>query len=107
MSKPAAALAVVRARDLSRELLSVAERGDMQAVVELDARRNRLLHEFLDGAHGIGESDRQVLLEIQNMNDTLIGRIETMRAGAGREIDKLGQGQRAIDAYSTVLRARG
>ena len=42
MNKPAPAAAVIRARDLSRELLSIAERGDMPAVLELDARRSKL-----------------------------------------------------------------
>ncbi len=102
MNKPAPAAAVMRARDLSRELLSIAERGDMPAVLELDARRSKLLHEFFDAARSIGESDRQVLREIEQLNDSLIRHIEKMRTGTGREIDKLGQGQRAIDAYSAV-----
>lgn len=106
MNKPAAAT-VMRARDLSRELLAVAQTGDMQAVVELDARRSRLLHEFLDGAQRIGESDRQVLQEIETMNHELIARIEQMRAGTGREMDKLGQGQRALGAYAAVQSQRG
>lgn len=106
MNKPAAAT-VMRARELSRELLAVAQTGDMQAVVELDARRSRLLHEFLDDAQRIGESDRQMLREIATMNGELIARIEQMRAGTGREMDKLGQGQRALGAYAAVQSQRG
>jgi hypothetical protein len=106
MNKPAAAT-VLRARDLSRDLLKVAQSGDMQAVVELDARRSRLLHEFFDGTQRIGDSDRLVLQEIEAMNDALIARIEQMRAGTGREMDKLGQGQRALGAYAAVQGHRG
>lgn len=106
MNKPAAP-AVIRARDLSRELLALVQRGDMPAVVELDARRSRLLHEFLDGAQRIDESDRQVLREIETMNDALIAQIEQMRAGTGREMDKVGQGKRALGAYAAVQGQRG
>ena len=106
MNKPAAA-AVLRARDLSRELLVVAQRGDMQAVIEIDQRRGKLLHEFLDGAHRIGDAERLVLQEIETMNDALIATIEQMRAGTAREMDKLGQGQRALNAYAAVQGHRG
>ena len=104
MSKTAAHSAVIRARELSRGMMEVAERGDIEGVLELDALRSRLLHEFLDHAHKVAESDRDVLNEILQINQTVIGRLEKMRKGTERKLDMLSQGRRAFAAYSTVQR---
>ena len=104
MSKPAAHAAVARARELSRGMMEVADRGDMQGVLELDALRSRLLHEFLDQAHKLGDSERAALNEIMQINDTVIRRLETMRTGTERKMETLGRGMRALAAYSDVQR---
>jgi hypothetical protein len=104
MSRPAAHSAVTRAYELSRGMIEVAERGDLEGIVELDALRSRLLHEFLDGAPRVSESDREVLDEILRINASVIGKLETMRAGTQSKLDTLSRGKRALAAYSAVGR---
>jgi len=97
---------LVRACELSRGMLEVAERGDIQGVLELDALRSRLLHEFLDAANKLADPERTALTEIMEINHTVIGRLETMRAGTQSKMETLGRGMRALNAYSDVQRQR-
>jgi hypothetical protein len=104
MSRTAAHSAVARARELTRGMMQVAERGDIQGVLELDALRSRLLHEFLDHASVLAESEREALNEISQANDAVIRKLETMRAGTQRKLETVGRGKRALAAYSSVQR---
>jgi hypothetical protein len=104
MSRTATHSAVARARELSLELIAVAERGDMEGVLQLDARRARLLHEFLDHAHALAEAERDALSEIARINESVMRKLETMRAGTERRLETVGRGKRALAAYSSVQR---
>jgi hypothetical protein len=98
--KQAADPRVTRALDLSHELLSAAETGDMQRVVDLDAERGRHLREFLQDTRRIGAADRAVLDDIQRLNDQGLSCIEKRRCETAEEFAQLGRGRRAVDAYA-------
>jgi len=104
MSAPGADAAIARARELSRGMMEVANRGDMQGVLELDALRSRLLHEFLDQARQLADPERAMLNEIMEINKAVIGKLETMRTGTEQKMQTLGRGMRALTAYSDVQR---
>ena len=106
MSRPDAHSSIVRARELSCGMMEVAARGDIEGVLELDALRSRLLHEFLDPAKELPEPERSALREIMEINQAVIARIETMRAGTEAKMQTLGRGMRALSAYSDVQRQR-
>ena len=102
MNKGAANAAIVRACELSREMIVVAERGDMQGVLEIDTRRSRFLHEFLDHAHQLSDAERERLSEISQINETVIRKLEFMRKATARSLDTVSRGKRALAAYSRV-----
>jgi hypothetical protein len=98
--KPASDPRLMRALDLSHQLLGAAEQGDMQRVVDLDAERGRNLRDFLKESRRIDAADRAVLDDIQRLNDLGLARIEKRRQEAAEEFAQLGRGRRAVDAYA-------
>lgn len=100
--RPSADQSVVRALQLSRELLDAAHKGDMQRVVDLNAERGPLLQGFLQGLSSIGAAERSVLDEIQKLNDQGLACIELRRRETADEFAQLGRGRRAADAYANV-----
>jgi hypothetical protein len=93
---------LTRALQLSQELLRVAEGGDPQAVLELDAERLRLLHSMGSQPTPVGADERSLLKEIAELNHRAIGFLEHRRRGKAREIDTAAVGRRAVAAYSTT-----
>jgi hypothetical protein len=89
-----------RALELSRQLLAVAEHGDVRAVADLDAERLRLLHSQRLKSRHMDADERLILQMINELNDKAIGFLEHRRRGTEREMDTVAVGRRALIAYS-------
>jgi hypothetical protein len=99
----AATDALRRAVDLSRELKSAADRGDMQAAMRLDVARLELLKFARQEAAGaFGADERLMLKEIVQLNDESLGLLEHLRRSKGRQLDMVAVGRRALIAYSST-----
>lgn len=103
-ASPAAALADALA--FSNALLGAADRGDMQAVAELDAQRLQLLKSFRAGTAQIAAGDERVLHEIFRLNERAIGLMEHHRRIKARALDLAAVGRRAVAAYATNRMSR-
>jgi hypothetical protein len=93
---------LARALQLSRELLDVAEGGDLQAVLGLGAERQQLLQAARSGPAPVGAGEGALLREIAELNDRAIGFLEHRQRIKAREIDTAAAGRRAVAAYSTT-----
>jgi hypothetical protein len=91
-----------RALQLSRELLAVAEGGDVQALGTLDAERLRLLNSLRTVSTPIDTDARLLLQQITALNDKAIGFLEHRRRIKSREMDTATLGRRALVAYSAT-----
>ncbi len=91
-----------RALQLSRELLTVAELGDVQLAANLDAMRMQLLESVGQRSTQIDANDQLLLQSIAELNDKAIGHLEHRRRGKIRELDMASVGRRALDAYSAT-----
>jgi hypothetical protein len=100
MSGEAAAV-LQRVLELSRQLLEVADGGEVERVISLDAERLRLLKSIRGALTPMHEKDRAVLREIAELNDRSIGRLEHRFRAKCRDMDMLAVGRRALRAYST------
>jgi hypothetical protein len=96
--------ALQRAAELSRELTVVADRGDVQLMVSLDAERMQLLKSFRLERKQLDAADRALLQEISQLNDRAIGLMEHHRRSKERAIDMAAVGRRAVAAYSSNYR---
>jgi len=105
MSGPATA-ALRRALELSRELKTVADQGDMQSVMRLDLERLQLLKSARKGANAPDADERMLLQEIAQLNDQSLGLLEHHRRSKGRQLDMAAVGRRAVAAYSTTGRGQ-
>jgi hypothetical protein len=94
--------AIVRARELSHGMIEVADRGDIQGVLELDALRSQLLHGYFDNTRVLSAPDQELLADIARINDSVILKLEALRNGAAGKLDMVGRGRRALAAYSDV-----
>lgn len=104
MSRQEATLALRRAVDLSRELVTIADSGDVEKTARLDAERMQLLQSARRLAGGWEPSDRQLLREIAELNDRAIGFMEHRRRLKARDLDMVSIGRRAVRAYSATGR---
>ena len=89
-----------RALELSRELLAVAELGDMAAAANLDAARLELLKSAAESPHTTPMNHRELLQEIAQLNDKAVGFFEHHRRRKARAMDIASIGRRALIAYS-------
>jgi hypothetical protein len=106
MTRSEAVAALQRALDISRELAAVAEGGDPQLTVGLDAERLQLLKSARPMLQPFDEKDRSVLREIAALNDRALGFLEHRRRAKGRDMDMLAVGRRAVRAYSSTQMRR-
>jgi hypothetical protein len=106
MSRSEAGKALQRALEISRELIAVAEGGDVRLTPSLDAERLQLLKCVRAGLLPMDENERSVLREIAELNDRAIGLIEHRRRIKGRAMDMAAVGRRAVAAYSTTRSQR-
>src|SRR5271165_6865115 len=91
-----------RALSISYEMLAAAEAAHLQDVPLLDAERMQLLKSFRLEAKQVDSDDRDLLLQISQLNDRTIGLLEHHRRSKGREMDMAAAGPRAVAAYSGV-----
>jgi hypothetical protein len=102
MNAPGAAPALALALELSRQLLSLAEGGDIQTLPQIDAERRRLLDSVRPMIGRMSPEERRVLQEIHDLNDRAIGFLEHRRRRTERLIDTAAAGRRALLAYSST-----
>jgi hypothetical protein len=95
-----------RALQLSRELASLADDGDIQLTQRLDAERLRLLKSVKSAGFPLAESDWLMLREITELNDRAIGLLDHRRRRKARDFEMAAAGQRAVRAYSATGRRR-
>jgi hypothetical protein len=102
MSHGAANAALERAAEISRELAALAEGGDVQLTVSLDAERLQLLKSFRLGRKQPNAGEMALLREISELNDRAIGSMEHRLRSKGRAMDMAAVGRRAVAAYSNT-----
>ena len=95
-----AAAALERALELSHELLQLADTGEAERVIDLDAERLRLIKSARHALTPMDEKDRAVLREIADLNARSLGRMEHRFRAKCRDMDMLAAGRRALRAYS-------
>jgi hypothetical protein len=100
MTRAEAAIALQRALELSQELTTVAESGDVGEVVRLDAERLRLLKSARHVLQPLSPADRSMLRAIADLNARSLGRMEHRFRAKCRDLDMLTAGRRAVRAYT-------
>jgi hypothetical protein len=98
----AASVALRRALEISRELATIADSGDVQLTQQLDAERLQLLKLAREASRRLDDTDRQLLQEITELNDKAIGFLEHRRRLKARDLDMISVGRRALRAYSAT-----
>jgi hypothetical protein len=91
---------LARALALSHDMLSAAEKGDLQSLASLDLTRMELLKLFRNGTKPLSAADQALLAQINEINDRAIGLLEHQRRSKGRDLDMAAVGRRAVAAYS-------
>ena len=91
---------LARALALSHDMLSAAEKGDLQVLASLDHERMELLKSFRNGTKQISAADQALLSQINAINDRAIGLVEHQRRSKGRDLDMAAVGRRAVAAYA-------
>jgi hypothetical protein len=102
MTRHEAERALERARELSHELVELAERGAVAEVVRLDAQRLGLLKSVRHALQPMTEKEHAVLSEIVELNARSIGRMEHRFRAKCRDMDMLAAGRRAVRAYANT-----
>jgi hypothetical protein len=100
MSDLPATAALQRALELSEELLDIADSGEAERVVGLDAERLRLIKSVRHALTPMNDKDRAVLRQIADLNARSLGRMEHRFRAKCRDMDMLAAGRRALRAYN-------
>jgi hypothetical protein len=100
MSRAEAEAALQRALELSQQLMTVAESGEVGEVVRLDAERLRLLKSVRHVLQPLSPADRSMLRAIADLNARSLGRMEHRFRAKCRDMDMLTAGRRAVRAYA-------
>ena len=88
--------------ELSRQLVSAADAGDVDAVAQLDAERLELLKSRRQKDLPLDATERSLLQVIAQLNDRALGMMEHRHRMKAREIDLAAVGRRAVSAYFTT-----
>jgi hypothetical protein len=88
------------ALSLSHDMLSAAEKGDLQTLESLDLQRMELLQFFRSSTTRVAAADQALLQQIAEMNARTIGMLEHQRRSKGRDLEMAAVGRRAVAAYS-------
>jgi hypothetical protein len=91
---------LARALALSIDMLSAAEKGDLQSLASLDLERMELLKLFRNGTQQVCAADQALLSQIDATNERAIGLLEHQRRSKGRDLDMAAVGRRAVAAYA-------
>jgi hypothetical protein len=100
MSKAKINLGLARALALSHDMLSAAEKGDVQSLAALDRERMELLKSFRNGTKQVSAAEQALLSQINATNERAIGLLEHQRRSKGRDLDMAAVGRRAVAAYA-------
>ena len=92
--------ALRRSLEMSEEILELAEAGQIENVIRLDAERLRLIKSVRQALTPMNEKDRAVLRQIADLNARSIGRMEHRFRAKCRDMDMLAAGRRALRAYA-------
>jgi hypothetical protein len=106
VSADPASVALERALEISRELLALADAGDVKAAVSLDARRLELIKFARAAAQPMRGDGRRLLREIAELNDRALGFLEHRRRAKARDLDMATVGLRAVRAYAATRMGR-
>ena len=85
---------------LSRELVQIADHGEVDRIPALDAERRALLESLRVARVPLDEEDARLWQEIAAMNDRAIGVLEHRRRALERDVDVAVAGARALRAYT-------
>jgi hypothetical protein len=102
MSREEALAALHRALDLSQQLMEIADAGDVERVVSLDAERLRLVKSARQVLEPMNEKERSVIRAIADLNARSLGRMEHRFRAKCRDMDMLAAGRRALRAYANA-----
>jgi hypothetical protein len=102
MSRDEAVAALQRALELSHQLIAVADAGDVDEVLRLDAERLVLLKSARHALEPMSQEHRSVLRVIADLNARSVGRMEHRFRAKCRDMDMLAAGRRALRAYATT-----
>jgi hypothetical protein len=94
--------ALQRALELSRELAAVAESGDVELAVRLDAERMQHLQAARRALGETDDANRAILTEIGVLNQQAIGFLQHRQRAKARDMDTVSIGRRAVRAYSAT-----
>jgi hypothetical protein len=100
MSRDEAVATLQRALELSQQLMTLAESGDVGEVARLDAERLRLLKSVRHVLQPLSPADRSMLRTIADLNARSLGRMEHRFRAKCRDMDMLTAGRRAVRAYA-------
>ncbi len=100
MSRDEAVSALQRVLELSQELVTLAESGDVGEVVRLDAERRRLLKSLRHVPQPFSPAECSMLRAIADLNARSLGRMEHRFRAKCRDLDMLTAGRRAVRAYA-------
>lgn len=95
-----ASAALERALELSRQLLEVAENGEAEQVIRLDAERLGLIKSARHALSPMTDQDRAMIRQITDLNAQSLGRMEHRFRAKCRDMDMLAAGRRALRAYA-------
>jgi hypothetical protein len=102
MRREQASSALARALDISREVATLADRGDVQEVARLNAERMQLLKLARSALHPLDQESLAMVREIQALNDRSLGLLEHRFRAKCRDLDMVSAGRRAVRAYGTT-----
>jgi hypothetical protein len=91
---------LLAAVSLSHRVVAAADGGDMTTLAHLDAERLQLLKSFRSVSPQVGQDDRSLLREINELNERALGLMEHQRRIAARAFDVATIGRRAVHAYA-------
>lgn len=93
--------ALEMAVELSWQLVSAADIGDVDAVTKLDAERLQLLQSLHRKDLPLDATESSLLQVIAQLNDRALGMMEHRHRMKAREVDLAAVGRRAVSAYRT------
>jgi hypothetical protein len=95
-----------KALGLSEQIAALADLGDAEQIVRLDAERLQLLKSARTALRSLDEQSRSIVGQITALNDRTLGLMEHRRRAKGREMDIAAVGRRAVAAYGRVRMQR-
>lgn len=102
MNRANAFTALQRALQLSRELATAVDAGNLEDAQRLDAERLQLLKSARLALQPLDADVQALVREIAELNDRSIGGLEHRFRAKCRDLDMLAAGRRAVRAYSNT-----